>query len=137
MTKLIVNGSEAILGRLGSFVAKELLKGKNVVLINCEKIVVSGKKADFVEKIRRKRRMGMGSSLKGPKYIRREDLLVKRIIRGMLPWDRMKGRDAYRRLRCEIGTGSLKEEELKGAKEFNHRKPMKYSYMKEIVEGLK
>ena len=137
MVQIIVDGSEAILGRIGSFVAKELLKGNSVVLINCEKLIVSGKKADFVEKIKRKRRMGQGSSLKGPKYIRQEDRLVKRIIRGMLPWDRMKGRDAYRRLRCEICTGDLKEGELKSAKNFKHRKPMKYSYIKEVVRALK
>jgi large subunit ribosomal protein L13 len=136
MVKIIVNGAEGILGRVGSFVAKELLKGKSVVLINCEKLIVSGKKKDFVENIKRKRRMGRGSSLKGPKYIRQEDRLVKRIIRGMLPWDRMKGRDAYRRLRCEIGN-TLGEEEMKSAKGFEHRKPKRYSYMKEIVEALK
>jgi large subunit ribosomal protein L13 len=137
MVKIIVNGADAILGRLGSFVAKELLKGKSVLLINCEKIIVSGKKVGFVNNIKRKREMGRGSSLKGPKYIRQEDRLVKRIIRGMLPWDRMKGREAYRRLRCEIGSADLKEEELKGLKEFKHRKPRNYTYMNEIVRALK
>ena len=137
MVKIIVNGTDAILGRLGSFVAKELLKGKSVVLINCEKIIVSGKKADFVDKVKRKRKMGRGSSLKGPKYIRQEDRLVKRIIRGMLPWDRMKGRDAYRRLRCEIGNGNLEEGELTDLKEFKHKKPRNYTYMNEIVRALK
>jgi large subunit ribosomal protein L13 len=137
INKIVVDGSEGILGRVGSFVAKELLKGKKVVLINCEKIIVSGKKADFVGKIKRKRKMGQGSSLKGPKYIRKEDMLVKRIIRGMLPWDRMKGREAYKRLRCEIGKGDLNEEELEKVKDFKHQKPQRYSYLKEIVEALK
>ena len=107
MEKLIVDGKGAVLGRLGSFVAKELLKGKAVVVIHVEEIIVSGKKENFVNKIMRKRRMGRGSSLKGPRYVRQADRLVKRIIRGMLPWDRMKGRDAYKRLKCYIGNGDV------------------------------
>ncbi len=137
MAKLIVDGTDAVLGRAGSFVAKELLKGNSVVLINCEKIIVSGDKKAFVERIRQKRRMGQGSSLKGPKYIRQEDLLVKRILRGMLPWDRPRGREAHKRLRCEIGNGQLNENEVKGAKIFDHQKPKKYATMKEIVRLLK
>ncbi|MAG39903.1 50S ribosomal protein L13 [Candidatus Pacearchaeota archaeon] len=137
MVKIIVDGSEGILGRVGSFVAKELLKGKFVDLVNCEKLIVSGKKKVFVDRIKQKRKMGQGSSLKGPIYIRQPDRLVKRIIRGMLPWDRAKGRDAHRRLKCYDGESGFKEDELKAAKKFKHRKPMKYSYMKEIVEALK
>ena len=137
MVKLIIDGAGAVLGRLGSFVAKELLKGKNITLINCEKIIVSGKKTDFVEKIKQKRRMGRGSSLKGPKYIRQEDRLVKRIIRGMLPWDRKRGRDAYKRLYCIIGEGNLGGEELKSVKCFNHKKPKKYNSIKKVVEDLR
>ena len=33
MANIVVNGAEAILGRMGSFVAKELLKGKNSALL--------------------------------------------------------------------------------------------------------
>jgi large subunit ribosomal protein L13 len=137
MEKVIIDGTDAVLGRLGSFVSKELLKGKEVVLINCEKIIVSGSKADFVENIRRKRRMGQGGSMKGPKYIRKSDMLVKRILRGMLPWDRTRGREAHKRLRCEIGIGDLSEEQVTGAKKFNHQKPQRTTYMSKIVEALK
>jgi large subunit ribosomal protein L13 len=137
MVKIVVNGEEGILGRVGSFVAKELLKGKSVDLINCEKLVVSGKKKGFVDRVKQKRKMGQGSSLKGPIYIRQADRLVKRIIRGMLPWDRAKGRDAYKRLKCHDTEEGFKEDEVKAAKKFKHRKPMKYSYMKEIVRALK
>lgn len=137
MPKVIVDASEAVLGRMGGFVAKELLKGKSVILVNCGKIIVSGSKKDFVANINRKRKMGQGSSLKGPKYIRQEDRLVKRIIRGMLPWDRARGREAYKRLRCETGTQGVSDEELKSVKKFQHQKPMNYTYMEEIVRALK
>ena len=137
MVKIVYNGKGAIFGRLASVVTKDLLKGNFVDIINCEEIIVSGRKEIFIEKIRAKRRMGRGSSLKGPKYIRVEDRLIKRMIRGMLPRDRAKGQEAFERLKCHIGNGNLAEEDLKNVKEFKHMKPKKYSTIKEIVRKLR
>jgi large subunit ribosomal protein L13 len=137
MAKLIYDGAENVFGRLASVVAKELLKGNFVDIINCEEILVSGDKKLMAKKIMTKREMGSGSSLKGPKYIRVADRLVKRMIRGMLPRDRMKGQNAFRRLKCYIGNGEVKEEELKNVIKLEHKKPMKYSTIKEIVVLLK
>lgn len=135
--KIIVNGSNAILGRLSAYVAKELLKGSTVDVINCGEIIVSGNKKLFVEKIKQKRKMGKGGSMKGPKYIRQEDRLVKRIIRGMLPRDRAKGREAFKRLKCYKGKGDTKKESQKEIKNFDHNQPKRYSTIKEIVTALK
>ncbi len=137
MENIIVDVENAILGRSGSFISKELLKGNSVSVINSEKVIISGKKELIVEKILKKRRMGRGGSTKGPTYIRQSDRLLKRILRGMLPWDRTKGREAYKRLRCYIGNGIFKEEELKSSIKFNHNKPIKYVTMKEVVEALR
>ena len=137
MAKIIYDGKGAVFGRLASVITKDLLKGNFIELINCGEIIVSGKKELFVEKIRAKKKMGQGSSLKGPKYIYAEDRLVKRMIRGMLPRDRFKGREAFKRLKCHIGKGDLTEEDLKDIKEFKHTKPMRYSTVKEIIGGLK
>src|SRR3989344_8775868 len=134
--KIIIDGREAVFGRMASIASKELLKGRYVDIINCEEILISGDKKSFVDKVLRKRRMGRGSSMKGPKYIRQEDRLVKRMIRGMLPWDRAKGREAFRRLRCYIGKGDVEESQVSGAKKFSHDKPMKYSRIKDIVEFI-
>ncbi|MFH1521477.1 MAG: 50S ribosomal protein L13 [archaeon] len=137
MAKLVYDGEGAIFGRLASVVAKDLLKGNSADVINCEEIIVSGDKRLFAKKILAKREMGSGGSIKGPKYPRVADRLVKRMIRGMLPRDRMKGQDAIRRLKCHIGKGDLGEDELKNIIKLNHKKPMKYSKIKEIVELLK
>ncbi len=137
MAKIIYDGKGAVFGRLASVVTKDLLKGNSIDIINCEEIIISGKKELFVEKIRAKRKMGQGSSLKGPKYIRVEDRLVKRMIRGMLPRDRAKGREAFKRLRCHVGNGDLTEGDLKNVREFKHMKPMRCSTIKEIVRRLR
>ncbi len=136
MEHRIVNVDNAILGRAGSYIAKELLKGNSVDVINSEKIIVSGRKELIVEKILKKRRMGRGGSLKGPTYIRKSDRLLKRMLRGMLPWDKTKGREAYKRLKCYVANGGFKDEEIKNAITFDHQKPFRYTTMKEIVEAL-
>ena len=135
MKKFIYDGSDAVFGRIASVVAKELLKGNSVDLINCEEIIISGDKKLLAKKILAKREMGSGGSIKGPKYPRVADRLVKRMIRGMLPRDRMKGQDAYRRLKCYIGAENLDEgtEIIK----MDHKKPMKFATIKEIVRLLK
>lgn len=132
MEKITVDGTNAIFGRLASMVAKELLKGNEVRVINCENILVSGDKRKFAQKILKKRDMGRGGSMKGPKYIRQEDRLVKRMIRGMLPRDTARGQEAFKRLRCYIG-GTVPENAVK----LEHQKPIKYSTIGEIVSILK
>ena len=137
MEAKIYDGTDAVFGRISTVVAKELLKGNSVNLINSDKIIVSGDKRKFAESIMKKRRMGAGSSLKGPKYIKQEDRLVKRMIRGMLPWNIAKGRDAYRRLKCYVGNGEFKDDEIANAVKLDHQKPRDYSTIKEIVALLK
>ena len=137
MAKIVYDGQDAVFGRLSCAVAKDLLKGNFVDVINCKEIIVSGDKKLFVKKILAKRNMGSGGSMKGPKYIRVADRLVKRMIRGMLPRDRMKGQTAFKRLKCHIGKGDLKEDELKDVVKLGHRKPREYSTIKEILGLLK
>lgn len=137
MKEIIIDGNDAILGRLGTYVAKELLKGNSVKILNSEEVIISGKKELFVEKIKQKRRMGSGGSLKGPKYIRESDRILKRIIRGMLPWDKPKGRQAYKRLKCFIGENKISEDKLKEIIKLEHNKPFNHTKLKEIVKSLK
>ena len=133
MEKIIVNGDGAIVGRLGSFTAKELLKGNQVFILNSEKAIISGNKKNIIQKIQRLRRAG-GSSQKGPKISRLPDRLLKRMIRGMLPWKKTRGRMAFKRLRCYVGNGNLKEDELKNVRKLEQKKLSKYLTIKQISE---
>lgn len=137
MVNLVYDGENAIFGRMATVVAKELLRGNSVKVINCEKILISGEKKNFVKEIIRKRKMGTGGSMKGPTYIRRADMLVKRMIRGMLPWDRGKGREAFERLMCYTSTNGVTDQEITSAKKFSHQIPAKNSSIKDIIELLK
>jgi large subunit ribosomal protein L13 len=134
--KLYYDANGAILGRLGSVVAKELLKGKEVVIINAENAIISGDRLRVIADLHWWADLG-GKGLKGPKVSRNPDLLMKRMIRGMLPCrDRSKGREAYDRLRCYIGNGPLTAEELKNVKRIEVKKPIKYVTIKEAAKEI-
>lgn len=133
MKKIVIDAKETVLGRLGSVIAKQLLKGNQVLVLNSEEVLISGNKADIVEKILRLRKKG-GSSQKGPKISKLPHRLVKRMIRGMLPWNRTGGKEAYKRLLCYVGNGDLKEEEIKSAIKLDFKKPVKFMKIKEIVK---
>ena len=46
----VIDGENATLGRLASYVAKQALKGENIAILNCDKIIITGNKANIQEK---------------------------------------------------------------------------------------
>lgn len=132
MAKIIIDAENAIVGRMGSFVAKEVLKGNEVVILNSEKAVITGSKSIIMEKISNLRAKG-GSSQKGPQISKLPERLLKRMIRGMLPWDRTRGREAWRRLKCYNSYDKVEE---KNGKRFDVKIPNKYMTIKQITDLL-
>ena len=101
MSMKIYDATNQIAGRLASYVAKDLLNGEQVVIVNAEKAVLSGDPKTKFKEYKQKR--DRGDPKKGPFYPRYPDLILRRIVRGMLPWHKDKGRKAYRRLKVYIG----------------------------------
>ncbi|WP_440059002.1 50S ribosomal protein L13 [Thermogladius sp. 4427co] len=102
---IIVDASGLILGRMASIVAKKLLEGYRVYIVNAEKAVLSGEKKRVIEgyKLLLKVRTHYNPEKSGIRRPRSPANIVKRAIRGMLPMDKAKGRMAYKRLRVYIG----------------------------------
>ena len=108
---MIIDANNLILGRLGAFVAKQALLGESIDIVNCEKAIISGKKADVLGKY--KQRRARGEPYHGPFYPRNPKGIVKRTIRGMLPYKKTQGRAALKRLKIWIGVPEeLKKQEL-------------------------
>lgn len=105
MIMKIVDGRGKVLGRLASQVAKELLKGETVSIINAEDIIITGDPDVIYEKYYQHAFVikDKAKPVKSPKFSRRPDLFVKRVIRGMLPRRTKRGRDALSRLRVYLG----------------------------------
>ena len=102
---IVVDGDGMILGRLASRVAKLLLEGKRVVVVNVEKVVVSGDPVMVIQSYKRTV-LGVRSHYSHkwrPKRPRSPIRLFKYTVRGMLPKHNKRGREALRRLKAFIG----------------------------------
>ena len=104
----VIDAKGLILGRMASVVAKRLLQGESIVIVNAAEAVISGKRLSIVREA--KEFLQVGHPRKGPFHPRRPDQIVRRTIRGMLPRRKWKGRQALKRLRVHIGV----PEELRG-----------------------
>ncbi len=128
----VIDGKNAILGRLASHVAKEALKGEEIIILNCDQIIITGNKKNIKESFEKKRGR-VGSSQKGPKHSKTSEKIVKRTIRGMLP-DHRKGRGkiAYKKIKCYVGIPKEFQDSKKivGGKE----KRTKFSQVKEFTK---
>ncbi len=106
--KTVIDAEGLILGRMASIVAKRLLEGERIEIVNAEGAVVSGKRLQVIKE--RKEFLEVGGRDRGPIHYRKPNAIVRRTIRGMLPRRKTRGRDAFRRLRVYIGVPSELEE---------------------------
>jgi len=97
----IYDASNQILGRISSVIAKELLNGEKIVVVNAEKSVLSGDRDFILEKYKHK--YERGDPIHGPFFPKQPENIFRRTVRGMLPWDKEKGRVAYRNLKVFSG----------------------------------
>ncbi len=134
--EIIINGEDAVAGRLASFAAKQALLGNNIVVLNSEKAVIVGKKKVILEKYFYMRSLGKGVQ-KGPYIPSRPDMILRRMIRGMLPWDRTKGRDAFKRVYCFKSVPEKYQGKLKDAVKFEKTTALNHLTIKEIANALR
>jgi large subunit ribosomal protein L13 len=99
-----IDASNQIAGRLSSKVAKLILSGKRVVVVNAERALISGSRTSVVNQW--KERLELSSRVNpiyGPIHPRRPDTILRRMVRGMVPRKKPKGALAMKRLRVYIG----------------------------------
>lgn len=97
----VINAEGLILGRMCSKIAKRLLNGEEIVIVNAEKAVLTGKKKSKVAEA--KEFLEVGAPERGPFHSRRPDRIVRKTVRGMVPWKQPKGKLAYKRLKVFMG----------------------------------
>lgn len=103
-TWLYVDASGQVAGRLCSKIAAELLSGKRVVVLNAEKAVVSGRRNTVFRLWRERLELySHVNPIYGPIHPRKPDNILHRMIRGMVPKTKNKGKSAMNRLRVYIG----------------------------------
>ena len=107
----VINAEGLIVGRMCSKVAKRLLNGEQVIILNAEKAVFSGKKKSKVAEAHLF--LEVGAPERGPFHYRRPDRFLRKTVRGMLPFKQPKGKSAYKRLKVFMGIPrELKDEDM-------------------------
>jgi len=107
---MIIDATNLILGRLGTYAAKKALLGEKIDIVNCENCVITGDRDRILQDYDTKLKRGIHA--KGPFMRRMPDRFVKRAIRGMLPYKKERGRAAFKSIKCYIGV----PEDLKNKK---------------------
>jgi len=101
---IIIDATGQIMGRLASYAAKNALSGNTVVILNAEKAVISGRRGNIVEEAKRRlETRTLANQETAPVHQRRPDLYLRRVVRGMLPWKKAKGRAAFHRVLVYMG----------------------------------
>jgi large subunit ribosomal protein L13 len=98
---MIVDATGLVLGRLASVAATRLLAGEEIHIVNAEKAIITGRRVSIYSEYSQTR--ARGSREKGPYFPKRPDMILKRTVRGMLPYKMKRGRDAMSRLRVYVG----------------------------------
>jgi len=127
MEKIVIDGENATMGRLASYSAKQALKGKEVIIVNSEKVVISGKKQGIIN---RYKNIIKKTSIR---FSYEPEKILKRVIKGMLPKN-ARGREALKKIFCYKGTPEKfrEEKKIKSGKEKEN-----LVSLKEISERLK
>ena len=105
MNMPVVDATGHVVGRLASVLAKRLLNGEEIVVVNAEKAIVTGRKSVVFEEYRAAHHRGSTASRmrgKGPNYPRRPDMILRRTISRMMPYQQPRGRTALKRLRVYL-----------------------------------
>jgi len=97
----IVDAKGLVLGRMASEVAKRLLNGEKIAIVNAEEAIISGKRLSIVRD--KEEYLQIGHHRKGPLHPRTPEGIVKKVVRGMLPRKKPKGLEALKRLKVYTG----------------------------------
>jgi large subunit ribosomal protein L13 len=129
---MIINAEKQVLGRIASYAAKQALLGEEVIIVNAEKAVISGKKDSVCAKNLEKLDIrNLGNPRNGPFHQKRPDRYVRRAVRGMLPFKMPRGREAFKKVCVYIG---VPESEIKRNHDVKKIEFVKLDYMQKTLK---
>jgi large subunit ribosomal protein L13 len=100
----IYDAENMVVGRLGAKAAKAAILGDDVVIVNVEKAIITGNGRTVIEAFKEKFKIRTSyKPSRGPFHERRPDKMVRKMLRGMLPWPTPRGKAAYKRIKVYIG----------------------------------
>jgi large subunit ribosomal protein L13 len=128
---IVIDAKDLIAGRVAAYAAKKALLGNQVAIVNCEAAVISGRRQHVLESFFQKRAQGTWAT--GPFYQRQPDRLLRRIVRGMLPYKKERGRNAYKQILCYLSVPQELKEHAKETPSGTHK--AKLPHLKYVTLG--
>jgi large subunit ribosomal protein L13 len=130
---VVVDARDCILGRVASQVAERALDGEQVAVVNAEEIVITGSDEDVMSVFEKRAELGSDS---GPYYPKRPDRIMKRSIRGMLPYKRPRGREAFEGVRVYVDDPFEDDAEVLDGTSLDRLSNIKFVQLGEVSENL-
>ena len=130
---VVVDARDCILGRVASQVAEEALAGNRVAVINAEDAVITGDEENIMAKYRKRRELGSDS---GPYYPKRPDEILKRAIRGMIPYKKQRGREAFENVRVYVGNPHDRDGEILEGTSLDRLSNIRFVHLGDVSEQL-
>ncbi|ELZ78605.1 MULTISPECIES: 50S ribosomal protein L13 [Haloferax] len=130
---VVVDARNCIMGRVASEVAQRSLAGEKVAVINAEDAVITGSEDDVMGVYRKRAEIG---SDQGPYYPKRPDRIFKRAIRGMVPYKKPRGREAFSNIRVYVGNPFDEDGEMLDDTSLDRLSNIKFISLGEVSEKL-
>jgi len=130
---VVVDARDCIMGRVASEVAQHALDGDRVAVINAEHAVITGNEEDTMSTYRKRAELGSDS---GPYYPKRPDRIFKRSIRGMLPYKKPRGREAFENVRVYVGNPFDEDGDVLEGTSLNRLSNIKFVSLGDVSEQL-
>ncbi len=130
---LNIDADGMVLGRLASIVAKHVLNGESVNVVNAEKLVIVGRPEATLSEYKEKR--ARGDPYHGPFFPKSPEMVFKRTVRGMIPYKTARGREALKRLKVFISIPTeLKGTQFSVVENAKNKGEQKYMTLKKVAD---
>jgi len=127
-----------VAGRVASKIAKEVVKGEKVIVLNAEEAVIVGNPEATMEKYKTRTQVKVLSNPHyGPKYERIPSKMFRRMVRGMLP-NRPRAVERYIKMVTVYNKTPklVPKEDTKSFEEFKYSERHKALTLGEIAKAL-
>lgn len=102
---IVVDAKGHLVGRMASYIAKQIQLGQKIIVVRCEQAIYSGKhfrnKLNLMEFLHKHNNTNPRRG--GPFHFLAPSRIIYRAIRGMIPYKTSKGAAAMNRLKCFDG----------------------------------
>jgi large subunit ribosomal protein L13 len=130
---VVVDARDCIMGRVASQVAERAMNGESVAVVNAEQAVITGREDAVLEKFQARREKG---SDRGPMYPKRPDRILKRSIRGMVPYKERRGREAFENVRVYVGNPNGQDGEILEGTSLDRLSNIKFVSLGDVSDTL-